>query len=215
MCCPSYELIQCFCVVTNRLISPLVTFSVVKPVSMRKIPRGLPRGSSLSKKPRRVRGPQAANKVQYIFRGGVPQGDFRWACTSRKILCAGLGPEELASADPTVDVGPECVFAHFMRENARVGAKSLLSKKGTALFGQAHPARLAARENTMAGQRCCSRFRRRMSCPIKGSSSNSPSSRDMIWAEYRLPIWSGSRLVLMMVLFPARRRLLSSWYRAL
>ena len=88
----------------------------------------------LSKKPRRVRGPQAANKAQPIFRGGAPQGDFRWACTSRKILCAGLGPEELASADPTVDVDPECVFAHFMRENARVEAKSLLSKKGAALF---------------------------------------------------------------------------------
>ena len=28
----------------------------------------------------------------------------------RKILCAGLGPKELASADPTVDVGPESVF---------------------------------------------------------------------------------------------------------
>ncbi|MEF2842116.1 MAG: hypothetical protein U0O47_06230, partial [Oscillospiraceae bacterium] len=28
----------------------------------------------------------------------------------------------------------ECVFAHFMRENARVGAKTLLSKKGNALF---------------------------------------------------------------------------------
>ena len=28
----------------------------------------------------------------------------------------------------------ECVFTHFMRENARVEAKSLLSKKGTALF---------------------------------------------------------------------------------
>jgi len=59
---------------------------------------------------------------------------FAAACTSRKILCAGLGPAELASADPTADVGPECVFTHFMRENARVEAKSLLSKTGGALF---------------------------------------------------------------------------------
>ena len=44
--------------------------------------------SRLSKTPRRVRGPQAANRVPSIFRGGAPQGDFRWACTSRKILCA-------------------------------------------------------------------------------------------------------------------------------
>ena len=42
--------------------------------------------SRLSKTPRRVRGPQAANRVPSIFRGGAPQGDFRWACTSRKIL---------------------------------------------------------------------------------------------------------------------------------
>ena len=28
----------------------------------------------------------------------------------------------------------ECVFAHFLRENARVGAKSLLSKKATPFF---------------------------------------------------------------------------------
>lgn len=42
----------------------------------------------MRKKPRRVRGPQVANQVKSIFRGGIPQGDFRWACTSRKILCA-------------------------------------------------------------------------------------------------------------------------------
>ena len=42
----------------------------------------------MRKKPRRVRGPQVANQVKSIFRGGIPQGDFRWARTSRKILCA-------------------------------------------------------------------------------------------------------------------------------
>ena len=31
------------------------------------------------------------------------------ACTPQKTLCAGLGPKELASADPTVDVGPASV----------------------------------------------------------------------------------------------------------
>ena len=30
----------------------------------------------------------------------------------------------------------ECVFAHFLRENARVGAKSLLSKKATPFFNK-------------------------------------------------------------------------------
>ena len=35
----------------------------------------------MRKKPRRVRGPEAANQVKSIFRGGIPQGDFRWACT--------------------------------------------------------------------------------------------------------------------------------------
>ena len=39
------------------------------------------------------------------------------ACTSRKILCA-----------------ERVCFRAFLRENARVGAKSLLSKKGSALF---------------------------------------------------------------------------------
>ena len=72
----------------------------------------------MRKKPRRVRGPQAANQVKSIFRGGAPQGDFRWACTSRKILCAER-------------VCPNGLKAHL---DARVGAKSLLSKKGTALF---------------------------------------------------------------------------------
>ena len=72
----------------------------------------------MRKKPRRVRGPQAANQVKSIFRGGVPQGDFRWACTSRKILCAER-------------VCPNGLLAH---SDARVGAKALLSKKGAALF---------------------------------------------------------------------------------
>ena len=40
----------------------------------------------LSKKPPRVCRPQAANKVQSVFCGGAPQGDFRWACTSQKTL---------------------------------------------------------------------------------------------------------------------------------
>lgn len=71
----------------------------------------------MRKKPRRVRGPQVTNQVKSIFRGGIPQGDFRWACTSRKILCA-----------------ERVRFRAFLRENARVGAKSLLSKKATPFF---------------------------------------------------------------------------------
>ena len=50
---------------------------------------------------------------------------FAAACTSQKTLCAGLGPKELASADPTVDVGPECIFACNARKNARFGARAL------------------------------------------------------------------------------------------
>ena len=47
---------------------------------------------------------------------------------------AGLGPKELASADPTVDVGPECVLAAYSGQNARVGAK-LFVPKGLRPFG--------------------------------------------------------------------------------
>ena len=45
---------------------------------------------------------------------------------------ADLGPKELASADPTVDVGPESAF--FLRcahKNARFGVKSYLLKRAT------------------------------------------------------------------------------------
>ena len=87
----------------------------------------------LSKKPRRVRGPQAANRVPSIFRGGAPQGDFRWACTSRKILCAGLGPAELASADPTADVGPECVRGR-LRTRTRGSERNPFCQKRAAPF---------------------------------------------------------------------------------
>ncbi len=47
---------------------------------------------------RRVRGPGAANKLKSIYCGvHVAINTLRGAS---------LGPEELASADPTVDVGP-------------------------------------------------------------------------------------------------------------
>ena len=50
----------------------------------------------MRKKPRRVRGPQVANQVKSIFRGGIPQGDFRWACTSRKNTLRGESVPEWA-----------------------------------------------------------------------------------------------------------------------
>ena len=70
----------------------------------------------------RVRGSEAANKIQSAFAA---------ACTPQKTPCAGLGPKELASADPTVDVGPECIFACYARKNARFGARALLQKRCT------------------------------------------------------------------------------------
>ena len=45
----------------------------------------------------RVRAAHGAKKIQSVFCGGV---------YAAKNTCAGLGPKELASADPTVDVGP-------------------------------------------------------------------------------------------------------------
>ena len=46
----------------------------------------------------RVRAAHGAKKIQSVFAA---------ACTPpQKTPCAGLGPKELASADPTVDVGP-------------------------------------------------------------------------------------------------------------
>ena len=74
--------------------------------------------SRLSKTPRRVRGPQAANRVPSIFRGGAPQGDFRWACTSRKILCAER-------------VCPNGLKAHL---DARVGARFFCQKRVSPFF---------------------------------------------------------------------------------
>ena len=46
-------------------------------------------GSRLSKKPRRVRGPQAANSVQSIFRGGVyvVKNTLRGESVFSRILC--------------------------------------------------------------------------------------------------------------------------------
>ena len=67
-------------------------------------------------KSRRVRAAAAARKRSNPF--------FAAACTPQKTPCAGLGPKELASADPTVDVGPECVLSAVSRQNARFGAKS-------------------------------------------------------------------------------------------
>ena len=52
-----------------------------------------------------------ANKVRFVFAA---------ACTSQKAPCAGLGPKELASADPTVDVGPaQCRSPAKARSGAR------------------------------------------------------------------------------------------------
>ena len=67
-------------------------------------------------KSRRVRAAAAARINTNPF--------FAEACTSQKTPCAGLGPKELASADPTVDVGPECVLSAVSGQNARFGAKS-------------------------------------------------------------------------------------------
>ena len=67
-------------------------------------------------KSRRVRAAAAARKRSNPF--------FATACTPQKTPCAGLGPKELASADPTVDVGPECVLSAVSGQNARFGAKS-------------------------------------------------------------------------------------------
>ena len=67
-------------------------------------------------KSRRVRAAAAARKRSNPF--------FAAACTPQKTPCAGLGPKELASADPTVDVGPECVLSAVSGQNARFGAKS-------------------------------------------------------------------------------------------
>ena len=73
----------------------------------------------MRKKPRRVRGPEAANQVKSIFRGGIPQGDFRWACTSRKILCA------------------ECARMGLKdHSDARFGANDFLFQKSIALLEQ-------------------------------------------------------------------------------
>ena len=67
-------------------------------------------------KSRRVRAAAAARKRSNPF--------FAAACTPQKTPCAGLGPKELASADPTVDVGPECVLSAVSGQNTRFGAKS-------------------------------------------------------------------------------------------
>ena len=74
----------------------------------------------MRKKPRRVRGPQVANQVKSIFRGGIPQGDFRWACTSRKILCA----ERV------------CRMGLKDHSDARFGANDFLFQKSIALLEQ-------------------------------------------------------------------------------
>ncbi len=67
-------------------------------------------------KSRRVRAAAAARKRSNPF--------FAAACTPQKTPCAGLGPKELASADPTVDVGPECVLPAVSGQNTRFRAKS-------------------------------------------------------------------------------------------
>ena len=54
---------------------------------------------------------------------------FAAACTSQKTPCAGLGPKELASADPTVDVGPaECRRPAYGGSKRRA-ERNLLVKK--------------------------------------------------------------------------------------
>ena len=67
-------------------------------------------------KSRRVRAAAAARKRSNPF--------FAAACTPQKTPCAGLGPKELASADQTVDVGPECVLSAVSGQNTRFRAKS-------------------------------------------------------------------------------------------
>ena len=59
----------------------------------------------------------AANKVHSFFAAAPPKGTSVGRVRREKYFAR-----------------RECVFAHFMRENARVGAKTLLSKKGAALF---------------------------------------------------------------------------------
>ena len=49
------------------------------------------------------------------------------ACTSSKTPCAGLGPKELASADPTVDVG-SVSQTRLRRVKAQSGANPLVKK---------------------------------------------------------------------------------------
>ena len=51
--------------------------------------QSFPQHNSLSKKPRRVRGPQAANSVQFIFHGGVyvVKNTLRGESVFSRILC--------------------------------------------------------------------------------------------------------------------------------
>ena len=58
--------------------------------------------------------PRTARKNSDLFLAAV--------CTSSKTPCAGLGPKELASADPTVDVGPVSQ-TRLRRVKAQSGAK--------------------------------------------------------------------------------------------
>ena len=72
-------------------------------------------------KGRPIRGGLCLSKSLAEFAARRPRIEFAAACTSRKILCAER-------------VCPNGLKAH---SDARVGAKTLLSKKGAALFGQA------------------------------------------------------------------------------
>ena len=59
---------------------------------------------------------------------------FAAACTSRKTLCAGLGPKELASADPTADVGPAERRRLANGQPRRRAERTPPSRKRTSLF---------------------------------------------------------------------------------
>ena len=92
-------------------------------------------------KSRRVRAAAAARKRSNPF--------FAAACTPQKTPCAGLGPKELALADPTVDVEPECIFACNARKNARFGARAF--QKRCTFFEEELKTRIPRRRRRLRG----------------------------------------------------------------
>ena len=74
----------------------------------------------MRKKPRRVRGPQVANQVKSIFRGGIPQGTSAGRVRHEKYFarreCARMGLKD--------------------HSDARFGANDFLFQKSIALLEQ-------------------------------------------------------------------------------